>query len=739
MLFRSSAATAETIPIDSTHNLVIDTTGDSSGASTTRVSVRDSGTGAQIGSTVTLSGIPSGSTFTADRDRVMVTTAVDFPVTPYNVQVAVIDTGTGTQVGTTLVLAGRGTGQLVVGDDNRVLFTTEVYAVSGDSTHVSLIDSANGTQIGTTLVLDGRSPQGPVLDATRDRAVITTSSDSTTGYHSQVAVFDTHTGTQAGTTLNFTGSPAVQLVGTDGLALISSYRYDSATGGATDFTILDTSTGAKVGSGLTLEGGRSNTSPVSVDGTHLLVIAVNQDLYYGSATTHAAVLDTANGTQVGHTLTLDGAPWGNPIVNDDGVHVVLTASISGATHVAVMDGTTGEQSGDTIDLEGAAGSVLPAAGGVHVLITADDGLSTHIAVIDATTGEQTGTTLALTGRIGTPLISADGIHALLAASADNATQIAVVDTTTGKQTGTTLTLAGRVTVPLVNADGIHALFVASAGNATQIVVVDTATGEQTGAGVDVDGAMGFILGDAGLTHALITTTDGASTHVVSVNSATGQLTGAPLTFTGQIPTWPSASTAADGTHALFVLDDADETRLVLIDITTGTQTGTGLTLPGDPGLPIVSDEGNHTTIVTRVAATAAHGSSTRIAVIDNTTGNQVGVTTRLTGTPAGLPQLSAGNHVVVTTFAGLSADLNTTTGTATTRVAGFPWGLDLEAFAITPLGQLVIAIQSVVFTAQAAIVALVIFGPFWLASIFGQLHTSQAAPAAQFSYYRPYA
>ena len=185
------------------------------------------------------------------------------------------------------------------------------------------------------------------------------------------------------------------------------------------------------------------------------------------------------------------------------------------------------------------------------------------------------------------------------------------------------------------------------------------------------------------------------------------------------------------------MDEAATTRLVLIDITTGTQTGTGLTLPGDLGLPIVSDDGNHTTIVTRVAATTAHGSSTRVAVIDTTTGNQVGVTTRLTGTPAVLPQLSAdGHHVMVTTFAGLTANLDTTTGTATTRIARAPWGLDLEAFALTPLGRVVMGIQLAVGTAYLVMVQLVLFGFLWLGSIISQAPTHQVAttPAAQLQY-----
>ncbi|NTY59021.1 beta strand repeat-containing protein [Mycolicibacterium sphagni] len=734
-------AATVTIAIDRSHNLILDTTTELSGGSTTRISVRDNGTGTQVGSTVTLSGVPQIPLFTADRDRVMVTTAVDFPVTPYSTQVAVIDTAAGTQVGKTVILDGRRNGQQVLGDDNRILLTTEVYALSGDSTHVSLIDGFNGTQIGTTLVVDGRSPQLPLLDASGNHAVVATSWEASNNtYASQVAVFDTHTGTQTGTTLNFAGSPTVQFVGDDGLALIGTSVSDSSTGVNTQFTVLDATSGAKVGTPFTLKGFGWNNPAVSANGTNFLVIATTQDYFTGSATLTAAVLDIANGAQLGHAVTVDGVLSGNPVMNDDGVHIVLTTTRVGATHVAVIDTSTGEQAGSTFDLDGMAESTIPAADGVHVLVTAYDAESTRIAVVDATTGEHTGSTLVLPGRIAPPVLSADGIHALVAANTTSAAQVAVINATTGEQTGTTIDLDGHVTGPLVNADGIHALFAASSGNSTHVVVVDSTTGAQTGTTVDVDGVLGYALSDAGRTHILVTTTDGTSTHLVSVNSATGQQTGVPLTFGGQLTGWPWPSTAADGTHALFILNDAGQTRLVLMDITAGTQTGAGLSVPGAQfGDPIATDGGNHTTIITRTPATQGHGSSTHLAVIDTTTGMQVGATTRITGGPAKLGDLSIdGTHIVVTTTAGLRATLDATTGKSVVSTVRAPWGVDVEALAITPLGRLVLGLQAALFTAGAGFVSLILWGYLILGSIIAQLQSPQAAAVstAPFSYHK---
>lgn len=733
---RPLPAAADTIPIDTGHNLVIDTTGDWSTGFTTRVSLRDNTTGTQVGSTVTLDGTASGRLFSADKDRVLVTTEVYDPVVPYTTEVAVINTEEGTQIGTTLELGGRATGPLLAIDDKHVLITTEVYSLAGDSTHVALIDDSFGTQTGDTLVLKGRVAQGPMLDAAGGHAVIATSGDLSSQYAGQVAVFDVHTGTQAGTTLDFTGSPSLQLIGDGNLALIRAARYDAATGGATDFTLLDTSSGSKVGSGLTLEGTPWNTSAITVAGTNILVEAVNQNYFAGTSTINVAVMDTSNGNLVGHPVSLDGAPWGDPILNDDGVHLLVAGTISGATHVAVIDTATGEQSAATVDLAGVAGYVLPAGDGVHVVVTADDGVSTHLAVIDGRTGDRAGTMLSLTGRLAPPLLSADGIHVLVSATAAGSTEVAVLDTTTGARTGDILTLSGQVAGPLVNADGVHALFAASSDNTTHVVVVDSRTGTSTPT-ADLAGVMSYTLADAGRTHVLVVTSTGGATHFASFDSATGQPTGVPLSFTGELTAWPYPTTAADGSHALFILNPTGQTHLVLIDITTGAQTGTGLTLPGAPGLPIVSDGGNHTTIYSRIDPTHAHGSSTHVAVIDTTTGNQVGVTTRLTGTPAALPGLSAdGHHVVVRTFAGVSATVDTTTGTATTRVERAPWGLDLEAFAITPVGRVLVLIQGLVNAAPVILGEALLFGIFWLLGLVSSLQPDNhaaAVPAAQLS------
>jgi hypothetical protein len=368
--------------------------------------------------------------------------------------------------------------------------------------------------------------------------------------------------------------------------------------------------------------------------------------------------------------------------------------------------------------------------------------STQVSVHDSATGVQIGDTITLDGGEATLTYAAHGTRAMVTTTvygaAAHTTEVAVIDTTTGTQLGVTRALKGRRSgPPLIDADGVHVL-IAVGEEDTTAVVIDTTTGEQTGTTLTVEGTLGYSLADDNQTHVLITTSHGDSTHIVTVNSATGEQTGATLTFAGQVVGWPTPTTSADGTHVLFIVSAAGETRAVLMDITTGTQTGTGITIAGDTRLsPIRSDDGALWTVVSAVGATDAHGSSTHIAVIDTTTGNQVGVTTDLTGT-AGIGSVTYdGKKVVVKTSAGLRATVDTITGTAVVDVAGFPWGFDLERLGLklqeleqTPLGRfgqtVAYALLGLTLPVRVALAGLV----FWIAIGLGSLFSSFAPPAS---------
>ncbi|APE15205.1 hypothetical protein [Mycolicibacterium pallens] len=364
------------------------------------------------------------------------------------------------------------------------------------------------------------------------------------------------------------------------------------------------------------------------------------------------------------------------------------------------DSGTGAQIGDTVILDGSEPTLTYAAGGTRAVVTNTvyTGYShkTEIAVVDITTGTQLGETRVLDGRqFNSPLINADGVHVLIAVNKPS-THIAVDDVDT-----------------------------------TAIVVIDTITGEQAGKTLTVEGTRGYSLTDDDQTHLVITTSLSDLTHITTIDSATGEQTGATLTFPGQILSWPGPTTSADGAHVLFIVSAADETRVVLLDITTATQTGTGVTIAGTTRLNPVSD-GTRLTLITAVGATNTHGSSTHVAVIDTSTGKQVGVTTDLTGTVGAGSVTQAGTTVIVETFAGLRATVDTTTGTAVVDVAGFPWGFDLERLRekLQELGQsrlgrlvqtLAYAIAGVTLPVRLALAAVIFWGAIGLGGWFSNI------------------
>ncbi|WP_280825382.1 YncE family protein [Mycobacterium sp. OTB74] len=241
--------------------------------------------------------------------------------------------------------------------------------------------------------------------------------------------------------------------------------------------------------------------------------------------------------------------------------------------------------------------------------------------------------------------------------------------------------------PVLSADGTHALVTTTvssltAGISTRIALVDSATGTQTGPTVTVPGnASGIPLLTADSTHAVVTTTvtdptTGSATRVALYNTATGTQTGTALTIPG---TATGSVLSADGTHALIttvVYDsatDSNSTRVAVLDTTTGAQTGTTLNIAGlASGSPLLLADRRHVLMDTTVTNLA--GNTTQVALIDTTTGTQTGTTLTLQGTPPGVPVLSAdGTHALITTsvFTQSTGDttqvalIDTTTGTQT--------------------------------------------------------------------------
>ena len=124
----------------------------------------------------------------------------------------------------------------------------------------------------------------------------------------------------------------------------------------------------------------------------------------------------------------------------------------------------------------------------------------------------------------------------------------------------------------------------------------------------------------------------ATTKVVSINTATGQQIGQTLTLQGELPRPHTASFNADGTRAVFIARDPTGTaRAAVFNTTTGTQIGSTITIPG-PIIPIaarLTPDGTRATI-THVDFSGGQF-TTRVSVINTTTGALIGNTVVIPG------------------------------------------------------------------------------------------------------------
>ena len=660
--------------------------------------------------TGTLTGYPSGSpVVSADRTRALITTDVGNSTT----RVAVINPTTGTQIGSTLTLTGTTLTPydstyppVMSADGTRALITTTTNSTTGTTTRVAVINTTTGAQTGTTLTLTGEPSVNLALSADGSRALITTRAyDPAAGnYTTRVAVINTAAGTQTGTTVTLTGDPSTPLFSADGTRAVittTPYIYDPATN-ATRVAVIDTITGAQTGTTFTLPGLLSGSPVLSANGTRALITTYVDDSATGTSTSRVAVINTTTGTQTGATITLTGSPtWLQ--LSADGTRALITTTTSpgvydpatNATRVAVIYTTTGTQTGTTLTITGEPSASLFSADGTRALITtaiydpATQTDTTRVAVINTTTGTQTGTTLTITGApyaSGLQRLSANGTRALIttytydSATGIYTTWVAVINTTTGTQTGTTLTLTGSQfpTSALLSSDGTRAVMItttdAAFGGTTRASVIDTTTGAQIGTTLTLTGEPVWPVLSADGTRAVITTyaTDNATgittTRVAVINTSTGTQTGSTFTLTG-VPMGTSVLLSADGTRALIKTNVNDTatgtytTRVALINTTTGTQTGTTLTLTGEPLWPVMSADGSRALITTVTYDSATRTYITRETVISTATGTQTGTTLTFTGVPSGPPVLSAdGSRALITT------DANGTTRVAVLQI-----------------------------------------------------------------------
>jgi DNA-binding beta-propeller fold protein YncE len=127
----------------------------------TWVRVVDTSTGTVIGSAVVVRGMPFGSLITADGSRAVITTYYDNPTShKTSTRIAVVDTVTGHQVGSTVAVSGQPSGTAPLAPGSAIIVSR---------THLGLgavIDSRSGSALTIPIAFPwgiDLSPLGPVI------------------------------------------------------------------------------------------------------------------------------------------------------------------------------------------------------------------------------------------------------------------------------------------------------------------------------------------------------------------------------------------------------------------------------------------------------------------------------------------------------------------------------------------------------------------------------------------------
>lgn len=564
-----------------------------------------------------------------------------------------------TGVGST-VLSSDGTRALVITGPSPFATTS--------TTRVAVIDTATGKQVGTTVAIAGK-PAAPLFSADGSRAVITAAGTTTT----QLAVIDLATGKQTGTTLTMPGAVGVQLLSADGSrALTSTYAS-----GATQVAVINTLTGAQTGATVSVTGDRLESPVLNADRTRAL-ITTSRPIWEAPDTTRVAVLDTTTGTQLGTTIEIAGNELAPPVLNADGSRAVIANRIgdfaSGyTTQATVLNVATGAQVGTTQGLDGEGipygAPVFNAAGNrIAFMARTEDPVTnvftTRLAVLDAGTGAPVGSGVVVDGD-GARELSADRTRVLITATQQDpvtdvvTTKLATVDLATGNQIGD-VTLPGAWHSLLMTPDGSRAVTIASDTTATHVVVIDTLTGVQTGTTLNLAGEeFGSRLISVDGSRALIITNvyNGATSvntaRLTVLDTTTGAQVGNTTMLTGfqnGVQYSPDTGRAVAMTiSSNFNTTGVPTSQVAVIDTTTGLQVGSTITLKPDSGYLVLSGGGTRAVVST----------GSQLVVINTTNGTQVGGV--LTGVGSN-PLLTADGSRALTS----SVSYNFWTGTYTT-------------------------------------------------------------------------
>ncbi|PRC42505.1 hypothetical protein C6A85_000000110150 [Mycobacterium sp. ITM-2017-0098] len=569
---------------------------------------------------------------------------------------------------------------LTSADGTRALVTTSTNSsLTGGRTRVAVINTATGRQIGFGLTLSGGPYWGSApLSADGTHAFITTQGTGwLTGKRTQAAVIDLETGRRVGAVVTLRGlSQGFPLLSADRSRALITASNSTTDGNSRQFAVINLATGTQTGATFTLDGDEASATPVMSDnGLRVLVTTVSADAA-AQITTKVTIVDTTTGKHT--TVAVPGAhllPSGASLFNSDATRaLVMTLSTDGNTNMhtgrlAVIDTATGASTVVT-----AVGEQTPSialspnrsrALIARLVVDPVTGVSmAEVKMIDGTSGSQTGETLTL--RSDQPaefMFSPDGTRAVVfTRSVDGiggpASQITVLNTANGAQVHDPLTFDGdRPASAIFSPDGARALITRYAGaGAIQLAVVSMTTGAQIGATLDFDGqqAANPVFSPDG-TRVLVLSNGTNVTTVSVINAVTGAQVGSDLTLEDDQYPFGATSFKTDGDRVVITTTNTSflpiSTRVTVIDTSSGTQVGSTLTVAGVPtGVPAtVIAGGTRAFVVTSKYDINDFTSTMRVAVIDTASGVQIGTTFAQTGDDLGSTALSGdGSRVVIT-------------------------------------------------------------------------------------------
>ena len=517
-----------------------------------------------------------------------------------------------------------------------------------------------------------------------------------------------------------------------------------------------TSQGSVSNPGSVTISGNSSDAVFNADGSRAIITTKGTD-----GTSTYTVVNPLTRQQVGTATTLTGDAWTAQFSANGSRAVIYTdaknASNVDITNVAVIDTVNGAQLGTTVTLTGVVSNTLPfnSAGDRAVVVafgTNNNAYTGQIAILDLLTGLQVGTTTSVTGDSKASSVNvklnAQGTRAVVTletsdASNNLSTSLSIIDTDTGDAVGTAATVAGASNAGTqIAAGGTHAVLAVTnkVGDVTSttVKVFNLATGEtatytqegtgsaqltddgtrlvvNTGKVVNVVDATGTVVSSTPV--GVITTYDAVSGSNLKTVEISGVSTYLPVQFNGD------QSRAVVTVYNLLNYQGqtyVTNTGVAVVNTATGAQVGNVVKINGEPVFddsgPVnvqLNSDGSRA-VITGVVTASATSTTTYFAVVNTTTGLQLGKTLKMSGglqpgreydtsgnvTAAGyemLPVFTAdGKRAIIATFAGSTANgyathvalLNLETGAKLGNTINLTGGVDIAGDNKNPVVQL---------------------------------------------------